>query len=271
VGDPDGWYNHGMPATPSGPTPPRSLATWLAGRIEWPAYARLAERLAWDVSEPDGRGPTLVLCELEPCITIGRQGSRADVLFTDEELAQRRLPLRFVGRGGGAVLHGSGQVFVALFARLEDLQLGRHDVGGYLSRFETAIATALRGMRCGPVLRVPGVGGIRGRSGLLAATGVAVRRGVVWHGGFVNVCPQPGPFLRVRTAAAASGAAPAAVASTMGSVESDLRRRVRLQDFRTAVARSLAEVFACDRSHIHAGFPFAVPGPRSPETITRVG
>jgi len=260
-----------MSATHLAPKPPRSLAVWLAGRIEWAAYARLAERLAWDVSEPEGRGPTLVLCELEPCITIGRQGSRADVLFTDEELAGRRLPLRFVGRGGGAVLHGPGQVFVALFARLEDLGLRRHDVGGYLERFETSIATALRGMRCGPVLRVPGVGGLRGRSGLLAATGVAWRRGVVWHGGFVNVCPGVEPFGRVRSAAAAPGAAPAALVSTMGSVEADVRRRVRLQDFRTAVARALAEVLCQGRSHIHAGFPLAVPGPRSPETISRVG
>ena len=267
MADRAGWYNHGMPVTPPTSTSARSLAVWLAGRIEWSAYARLAERLAWDVSEPDGRGPTLVLCELEPCITIGRQGSRADVRFTDEELAARRLPLRFVGRGGGAVLHGPGQVFVALFARLEDLGLGQHDVGGYLEQFETGVAAALRGMRCGPVLRVPGVGGLRGRSGLLAATGVAVRRGVVWHGGFVNICPALEPFGRVRTA----GAAPATLVSTMGSVEADLRRRVRLQDFRTAVARALAEQLCQGRSHIHAGFPLAVPGPRTQETISRVG
>jgi lipoyl(octanoyl) transferase len=118
--------------------PRRALAAWLAGSISLDAALTMAERLAWEVSEPAGRPPTLVLHELEPSITIGRSGSRADVDLTDEELRGQRLPLKFVGRGGGAVVHGPGQVCVSLFATLADLGLGRHDVGGYLERFEHA-------------------------------------------------------------------------------------------------------------------------------------
>ena len=96
----------------------RSLAVWLAGRIGLDAYATMAERLAWDVSEPGGRPPTLVLYEPEPAITIGRAGSRTDVALTDDDLRSHQLTIRFVGRGGGAILHGPGQVGIALFARL---------------------------------------------------------------------------------------------------------------------------------------------------------
>ena len=65
--------------------PRRSLSVWLGGRISVDAYASMAERLAYEVAEPGGRSPTLVLYELEPVITIGRLGSRTDVDLTDDE------------------------------------------------------------------------------------------------------------------------------------------------------------------------------------------
>lgn len=247
------------------------MAVWLAGTIGLDAYARLSERLAWDVSEPGGRCPTLVVCEFEPAITIGRLGSRADVLLTDEELRERRLECRFVGRGGGAVLHGPGQVCVALFAALEDLGLGRHDVGGLVTRLEDGIAAAVRQAGCQPQ-RHAGIPGIFGRTGLLAATSVAVRRGVAWHGGFVNVCPAaaaPHAVCSVPAGLVASAAVP----RTMGSMEADLHRKVRMQDVRTAVVQHLTEAFGFPRSVIQSGFPLPVADrSRSPrESLGHVG
>jgi lipoyl(octanoyl) transferase len=250
---------------------PRPLAAWFAGRIDWASYARMAERLAWEVSEPEGRGPTLVLCELEPLVTIGREGSKSDVLLTDEELRAARLETRFVGRGGGAVVHGPGQLFVALFARLTDLGLASHDVGGYVARLETGLSEALRTVRCGS-RRVPagaGPRGIVGRTGLLAVIGIAVRRGIVCHGAFVNVCPD---LALVQHARAAGTGIRGGLPATMGSVEADLQRRVRLQDVRTAVASELTSGFACPRTHVQAGFPLALGGPsRQSLFVTRVG
>lgn len=251
--------------------PPRPLAAWFAGRIDWAAYARMAERLAWEVSEPEGRGPTLVLCELEPLITIGREGSRGDILLSDEELKAAGLETRFVGRGGGAIVHGPGQLFAAVFARLTDLGLASHDVGGYLARLETGVAEAVRAVRCGAG-RVPagaGPRGILGRTGLLAAIGVAVRRGVACHGAFVNVCTDQTVVQQV--VATRTGGCPGHPL-TMGSIEAELQRRVRLQDVRTAVASQLAVAFASPRTHIQAGFPLATAGlPRQPAPVLRVG
>lgn len=249
----------------------RPLAVWLAGTIGLEAYAPLAERLAWDVSEPGGRCPTLLVCELEPAITIGRLGSRADVLLTDEELRERRLECRFVGRGGGAVLHGPGQVCVALFAALADLGLGRYDVGGFVSRLEDGIAAALVQTGCQPV-RHAGVPGIFGRTGLLVATSVAVRRGVAWHGAFVNVCPALEPYRGVCSVPVGT-VAEGAASRTMGSVEADLHRKVRMQDVRTAVVQHLTEAFGFPRSIIQSGFPLPVTGRTRPtrETLGHVG
>jgi lipoyl(octanoyl) transferase len=250
---------------------PRPLGVWLAGRTDWASYLRLAERLAWEVSEPGGCGPTLVLCELEPLITIGRDGSRGDVLLSDEELRARRLGCQFVGRGGGAVVHGPGQVFVALFARIADLGLGPTDVGGYLTRLEAGLVAALRTVKCGPQILPAGAGprGILGRTGLLAAVGIAVRRGVACHGAFVNVCTDP--MVGQHVCALREGSRDGRPV-TMGSIEADLQRRVRLQDVRSAVASQIALAFDCPRTHIHAGFPLSGPGLVRPSTsVSRVG
>ena len=152
------------PASPPSSSPTRPLSAWLAGRIDWPGYARMAERLAGEAALSGGRHPTLVVFELEPCITIGRLGSRADVLMADEELQSRRLPLRFTGRGGGAVAHGPGQVCVSLFASLDDPALGG-------MTWEPASTDSNGGLRrhCGRSR--PGPSGIRAAAGSSAGRG----------------------------------------------------------------------------------------------------
>jgi len=231
----------------------RPVAVWLAGRIGLDAYADLAERLAWEVSEPEGRPPTLVLYEPAPAITIGRLGSRADVRLSEDELRAHGLEVRFVGRGGGAVVHGPGQVGVGLFASLEDLGLSRHALGPYLERLEAGLEGAVRRLRCGAA-RDSRMHGIFGRTGLLATVGVALRRGISWHGGFLNVQPALDLHRRVRSVPVAVGGG----ANTMGSVEADLQRRVRLQDARAALVEQLVEAFEFPQSSVQSGFPVPI-------------
>lgn len=239
---------------------------WLAGTIGLDEWAAMSERLAWDVSEPDGRPPTLVVCELERSITIGRLGSRRDVDLDDDELAAARLQPRFVGRGGGAVFHHPGQVHVALFAALADLGLSPHDAGGVVERMETALEGAVRRLRCGAA-RDSGCHGVFGRTGLLATVGMAVRRGIASHGAWLNVTPPPAEARRVRTA---TGSPRGAVA--MSSVETAVQRRVRLQDARAALVEQLVDAYAFPASHVHSGFPLPVRGGGdSPEVLSRVG
>ncbi len=246
----------------------RPLAIWLAGRIGFAAYTAMAERLAWEVSEPNARPPTLVLCEFAPSITIGRLGMRSDIDFSDEELRLQGLEVRYVGRGGGTVLHGPGQVCVAFFSTLEDLGFGRYDVGHFLERFEAGLEDAVRSLRCGSTRDSQGHG-IFGRTGLLAAVGITVRRGVVCHGAFVNVQPALELFHRVQTATVAS----AGGSRTMSSLEADLQRKVRLQDARSALVQHLSEAFAFPRTHIQAGFPLPIRETSLSQTehISRVG
>lgn len=250
----------------------KPLAVWLAGVIAFDDYLVMAERLAGEAAQPNVRLPTLVLCELAPVITIGRAGSRADVRLSDEDLRARRLAVRFTGRGGGAVLHGPGQVVVALFARLEDLGFGRDDVGRFVERFQRGVAEAIGAARCGSGFLEPGVHAVSGRSGIVAALGLAIRRGVACHGAFVNVCPPLDLFPRIDTIPRRLRPAGTVGPSTMGSIEADVQRRVRLQDVRTALVQGIADAMDVPRVHINAGFPIRIPSPpNQPEVARSVG
>jgi lipoate-protein ligase B len=238
------------------------VTVWLAGSVPVAEHVAAAESLSREAAEPGGRGPTLVLCEHEPAITIGRAGSRTDVLLPEPVLAAANVAVRFIGRGGGAVAHGPGQVVVALFARLEDLGLERHDVGGFLSRFEAALAAAIRSARC-PAVRHPGLHGIHGSGGLIAATGLAVRRGVVSHGAFVNVCPSPRIMGGVR----------ASVRGPMGSMQAEVRRRIAPTEFRTQFVQAFGEAFGIGRLNVLSGYPVrgSRPGAARAGVVSRAG
>lgn len=247
----------GLAASGHRMAPTTRFSVWLAGRIDFEEYLRVAERLAWEVSEPDGRGPTLLLCEHADVITMGRLASRRDVQFTDDELARMGSRLRFVGRGGGAVPHTIGQVAVSLFARLTDLGLGEHDVAAYVDRFEGGLAAAVEAMKC-HVRRIAGTPGVFGQTGQLAALGIAVRRGVVSHGGYVNVAPPLALFRKVRTTP--EGA--------MGSIEAERRRRAPPTEARSLIVEQLAAAFNAEVVSLQSGVPGGLAGDRPPRSRT---
>jgi len=175
-----------------------ALEAYLLGQVDFQTALTLQRQLVYQVAG-DRRRAALVLCEHPPVITVGRQGSRAHILYQPEELRAMRWPVRWVNRGGGCLLHLPGQLAIYPILPLDRLGLGLHE---YLDRLGQVIVDVLSefGM---PASAGPQGAAVCVGSRPVAALGVAVRDWVTYYGAVFNVKPDLESLRRVRIAASA--------------------------------------------------------------------
>jgi lipoyl(octanoyl) transferase len=157
---------------------------WL-GRVPFAATVRVQEALRAQVL--DGDAPeTLLLCEHDPVVTLGRSANPANVLAPRDDLARRGVEVHAASRGGDVTYHGPGQLVGYPIVRL------RAGVIGHVTAMARAIAAVLGELgidaswrRETPGLWIAGAGGDRGRK--ICAFGVHVHRRVAIHGFALNV------------------------------------------------------------------------------------
>jgi lipoyl(octanoyl) transferase len=177
------------------------------GRVDYAEALRLQSELVALRTE-DRIGNTLLLLEHPPVLTLGRNARRANVLASDELLAQRGVTLHEINRGGDVTYHGPGQI---VGYPIFDLRSLRNAEGARLGPvdFVRLIEEALIRL-CGefgvPAGRICGLTGVwcglpvenagaacaaapksvsQGRK--IAAIGIHVARGVTSHGFAFNV------------------------------------------------------------------------------------
>lgn len=223
-------------------SPPALVEAHLLGPLEFDRALALQQRLVFEAGESVERRISLLLCEHPPLVTIGRQGSREHVLLSREELLSHRLDVRWVGRGGGAVLHLPGQLSVYPIVPLERFGWS---VGEYLRRFQTGLLAALDDLKIALLARDRR--GIWGRSGQLVTIGSAVRSWVTYHGAFINVAPRMDLVRQVIVDPWERAAA--------SSLAVERQQPIRMTDVRTRLVPSLASAFDCDRFQIYTGHP----------------
>jgi lipoate-protein ligase B len=163
---------------------------WLdLGFIEYaPAFA-VQEQIF--TARLEGRlPPVLLLQENPPTYTIGRSGSRDNILAPAGELEKRGITVLEVNRGGDVTYHGPGQLIASPLLYLGDLDLNANQ---YLHRLEDLLISLLAGfeIRAGKKEGQPGV-----FVGLekIAAVGIAVKHGYTFHGFSINVCLDLTPY-----------------------------------------------------------------------------
>jgi lipoate-protein ligase B len=167
----------------------RHLSVVEAGRLDylgaWDLQRNLA-RLRRDGAIPD----TLLLTEHPPTYTVGRSGSRGNLLIDESTLERVGARCYEVDRGGDITFHGPGQLIGYLI-----MDLGRAERGlrRFVSNLEQSIIDTLSafGIDGAPSPGKPGVW-VKGRK--IAAIGVAVSRRVTYHGFALNVDPDLGYF-----------------------------------------------------------------------------
>jgi len=144
---------------------------------------------------------TLILVEHPPVITIGRRGSRRNILISESRLREMGIKVFEVERGGDVTLHCPGQV-----VGYPILDLTRHgrDLYKYLRNLETVIIRLLKEYNIQAVSNRGHRGVWVGKANIVSL-GIACRRWITWHGFSLNVNPDLTYFSLINPCGIANG------------------------------------------------------------------
>lgn len=220
-----------------------AVEAYLLGLVDFEACLNLQQRLVYELSGRDDGQIALVICEHPSVITVGREGSRGHVRFDPEELAARGLSVRWVNRGGGCLLHAPGQL--AIYP-IVPLSWHGFSVGEYLARLQQGLIDTLADLGIAAQTR-PGRMDLWGRTGQLAAVGVAVKGWTTYHGAYLNVAPSMHPFQEIISDPASR--------SSMSSLAMERPQGVRMSTVRESLVRHLTQSLGCWRYHLYTSHP----------------
>ncbi len=140
--------------------------------------------------QSDAVPDTVFLVEHPPVFTLGKRGGLEHLRVSETALAGRGISVVPVERGGTITYHGPGQLVVYPIVHLSRRRLG---VAVFVERLEEAMirTSAVWGIHAS---RDPRNTGIWAGDRKLGSIGIAVRRGVSYHGLALNVAPDLTPF-----------------------------------------------------------------------------
>lgn len=159
------------------------------GRISYPDAWELQHNMVAERRRNE-REDVLLLVEHDPVYTIGRAGSRSNILVTEEDLAAAGIAVFEVDRGGDITFHGPGQIVG--YPILDLTQHGK-DLHSYVRRLEEVIILTMEEYGI-TGYREPGLTGVWTEQGKIAAIGVGVKGWVSMHGFSLNVMPDMNYF-----------------------------------------------------------------------------
>jgi lipoate-protein ligase B len=157
------------------------------GRMHYLSALELQEKLV-ALKQRENVADFLLFVEHERVYTLGRGGDESNVLAAQE------VPVYRTSRGGDVTYHGPGQLVAYPIIDLRSKL--RKDVHRYVRNLELSAIHTLRDFALNGTRRPPYTGiWIGDRK--IAAIGVAVRRGITFHGLALNVNPDLDYFNRI--------------------------------------------------------------------------
>jgi lipoyl(octanoyl) transferase len=157
------------------------------GPLEFAAALSRQEQLI-ELKQRQGVADILLFVEHPHLYTIGRGGD------LDNVLAARDVPLYRTSRGGDVTYHGPGQLVVYPIVDLRSKL--RRDVHRYVRKLEMTAIETLKDFGL-EAMRRPPYTGIWIDNRKIAAIGIAVRRGITFHGLALNVTTDLSYFDRI--------------------------------------------------------------------------
>ncbi len=237
-----------------------ALEVFLLGKVDFASAMGLQARLLDQIAQRNDTHGIVLVCEHPPSISIGREGSFADVLVEREELISRQMEIRWLSRGGGTFAHVPGQIAVYSLVPLHRLKLGLVE---YRQRLEqTLLATAADlDVDATAVTAVPGA---TCRCGQFAFIGAGVRDGVTHGGMYVNVSVTQEALDLVRWTTGSpmfhpgsAGASPSQTAGALrvSSLAAQRTRPTGMATVRESLIRHLSESLGYESYHLYTGHP----------------
>ena len=174
---------------------------------------------------------TLILLEHDPVITMGvKSSSHGNVLVSPELLKAKGIELVETDRGGDVTYHGPGQLVGYPIVRVRNVA---HDVHDYLRKLEQSVIDTLdqfnlKGER-------NGLAGVWVNGKKVCSIGIAMRRGVTYHGFALNVDPDLTHFQLINPCGLLS--------EQITSMTRFLGAKVDMSDVRKAYTQAFMNVF----------------------------
>jgi lipoyl(octanoyl) transferase len=181
-----------------------------------------------------GRAPDLLLLLQHPAvITLGVKGDggRANIVATNERLAEFGIAVHETGRGGDVTYHGPGQI---VGYPILDLRPDRCDVHRYVRDLEEVMirVCADYGVTAG---RIKGLTGTWVGAEKIGAIGVRLSRWITMHGFAFNVSTDLDHFKLI---------VPCGISDHgVTSLECASRRRLAFSEVEDSVFRNFQEIF----------------------------
>jgi len=202
------------------------------GRIRykdaWDLQLRLhAERVA------DQRPDTVLFCEHDPVLTMGKSGKGQNLLVSQEELHRRGVEYYEIERGGDLTYHGPGQLVVYPIFKLPRLR----EVQAFVRKMERSIVSALATFGIEGAQRADHAG-VFARGAKICSIGAAVRSGVTYHGLALEVCTDLSYFQLIN---------PCGMPDVpVTSISRELGREVRVDEAKSPVRTAMIEIYGLD-------------------------
>lgn len=172
-----------------------------------------------------------LVTEHQSTFTLGRNCSQQNLIVSEEFLRKKDIPLVRIERGGDITYHGPGQLVIYPIIHLRQAELRVIDHVNYLEKLMIRLAAA-----SGVVAtRDPQNRGVWVGNRKLGSVGIAVRRGVCFHGMALNINTSLEPFSWVNPCGLTG------VQMTTMSHESGME--VTLDDVKSDLAGQLSRIF----------------------------
>ncbi|MGA2731206.1 MAG: lipoyl(octanoyl) transferase LipB [Syntrophobacteraceae bacterium] len=215
----------------------RTTKSWLCADLALTDYQKVRELQLRLVTARERRSivpDILLLMEHEPVFTLGRRGGRENLMVSELFLEEARIPIVHVERGGNITFHGPGQL---VGYPILDLRAAKLTVTGYVEKLEEImIRTAAHwGVHATRNRLNHGIW-VEGRK--LGSLGIAIRRGITFHGFALNVNVSLEPFGWIN---------PCGLQGVkMTSLEQQIARKVSMKEVREQMKHNIKEVFDVD-------------------------